>query len=114
MLVDLKDLKKGDEIMLAQGCKFILAKMMREPVLRWKKDPVTKLKVPVVRTWGSNTGTQLYSSVKCEVKTITHNDPPYYPGGAPRVWKEIDNTLEEWNDTKYFNLNFRDIWLIEK
>jgi hypothetical protein len=100
--------------MVAQGCKFVFAKLLREPVLRWKKDPITKLKVPVVRSWGNKTGTQLYSSVRCEVKTKTTIEPPYYPGGKPRKYVEYDNTLENYNDEKYIDLNFRDIWLIEE
>jgi len=113
-MIKLKNLKKGDEIMVAQGCKFVFAKLLREPILRWKKDPITKLKIPVVRTWGDQTGVQLYSTVKCEVKTKTTTYPPYYAGGKPNVKVEYDNTLEEYNDEKYFDLNFRDIWLIQK
>lgn len=114
MLVNQESLKKGDEIMLAQGCKFIFAKLIREPMLRWKKDPVTKVKSPVVRSWGSHQGTQLYSSVKCQVKTLTTHFPARYPGGKPYKTVTIDNSLPDYNDEKYFNLNFRDIWLIEK
>jgi len=114
MLVTIENLKKGDEIMLAQGCKFIIARIMREPALRWVKDKTTGIKVPKLRTWGANNGTQLYSSMKCEVKTVTTQFPANYPGGKPYSTVVIDNTLPEYNEEKYFNLNFRDIWLIEK
>lgn len=113
MLVNQENLKKGDEIMLAIGCKFAYAKVIRPPKLRWKKDSTGTI-IPVVRTWNPDINKQLYSSTKCEVKTITTHFPARYAGGKPYTTVKIDNSLPDYNDEKYFDLNFRDIWLIEK
>lgn len=110
MLVKIQNLKKGDEIMLAAGTKLVFAKVLREPVLRFKKY-ATGARVPVLYRWGSNQGKQLHSNVKCEVKTKTTIEHWY---GRDRKVVTYDNTLENYNDEKYFDLNFRDIWLIEK
>jgi hypothetical protein len=112
MLIELKDLKKGDEVMLAQGANLVFAKLLREPILRFKKDKAG-VKYPVLKSYGPNIGIQLYSSMKCAIKTKTMTRVNNM-GIVTYSWKEFDNTLEEYNDEKYFDLNFRDIWLIEK
>lgn len=113
MLVKISKLKKDDNIMLCSYSKFIFAQVIREPTLRWKRD-MNGNKVPAKPTWGDHRDEQLYSNVKCRVKTKIVSRPSYNANNHPITWKEYDNTLEDYNDEKYFDLNFRDIWLIDK
>jgi hypothetical protein len=100
--------------MLAVGTKMVIVKLLREPTLRWTKDPVTKLKIPKLKGWGLHKDEQMRCSMKCDVKIGMVTIPAYYSSGQPYTRKEFDNNLEEYNEEKYFDLNFRDIWLIEK
>jgi hypothetical protein len=112
MIIKIEDLKKDDEIMLACGSNFVFAKVIRPPMLRYKKDKVTGVREPVMYKY-STPSYHLHSSVKCQVKTKTLSKPSFYSGGKDITWKEYDNSLEDYNDEKYFNLNGRQIWLIE-
>ena len=113
MRIKVENLKKGDEIMIAANSQLIIAKLLREPVIRMIKDP-TGIRVPKLSTWGVHLGLPLYTSMKCQVKTKTISTPNnYYPNNV-HIHKEYDHSLEDYNDEKYFDLNFRDIWLMEK
>ena len=91
MLVEIKDLKEGDEILVPSQVDFKHLKLLRTPVLRPDKP----------NSW--RTG---YKNVQCSIYNSNLN-------GQYSVYK-CTGDAKDHNDKISFDLNYRSIWLIRR
>lgn len=91
MLVEIKDLKEGDEILVPCQVDFKHLKLLRTPVLRFVT--VNGLRVQ-------------YKNVQCSIYNSNLN-------GQYSVYK-CTGDAKDHNDKISFNLNHRSIWLIRR
>lgn len=110
MLIEVKDLEKGDEILVPLNGHLLYIKLLRKPVIRYKKDS-TGARVIVTSYYRDSLGETLYKAVKGSVNIekkiwtlhgYTHNI--FTPICSP----------EGHNTEKYFNLNHKQIWLVNR
>lgn len=103
MLIELKDLRKGDEIIVSSNSRLKYLKILRNPVL------------------GKRVGWQgglLYKSLMCSSRrdevtyTFHYSNPKYTPKTIKR--KEFQCTAEGHNIERYENLNYRTMWLVKR
>lgn len=102
MLIDVKDLQVGDEIIVPINSKFAYAQVERQPMVR------TKLK-----SWHDPNKTY-YKSVKCKV----HVEEKVYTstyGQRIHTWTKKEFICDgQFNISKNIDLNYRSIWLIKR
>tara|TARA_R110000868_G_scaffold256818_1_gene513920 strand:+ start:1517 stop:1834 length:318 start_codon:yes stop_codon:yes gene_type:complete len=102
MLIDVKDLQIGDEILVPINSKFAYVKVERQPML--------KTKLP---SWCDPNKTY-YKSVKCKI----HVDEKTYTrtyGQRTHTWTRKEIICDDqYNTSKTIDLNNRTIWLIKR
>jgi hypothetical protein len=103
-LVKIEDLLVGDEILYASGSKLIRAKVIR-PIAT--KD--------MSKRW-HKLGTTYYKSIKCEIETeiVTTS---YQGSGGSKAYtykRKIHKHTGNYNETKYVDLNEKDIYLLNR
>lgn len=112
MLIDLEAIKKGDEVMIAMGSRLIKVVVLRDIQVKMVKDEHGN-KVPYHRSWGRDRGRVWYSSVKCKIKiAVKINTYNSTSGMKIYLYKEMNNSLPDYNDEKYVDFNGRDVWLV--
>lgn len=87
MLIEIKDLEIGDEILIPCQVDFKRLRVERKPVLRAQT------------TWNGG-----YKAIKCAVRNNNLNGN----------YSQYDCTNEDYNDTMNIDLNGRRIWLIKR
>jgi hypothetical protein len=102
MIIELKDLNVGDEIMVGQNSNLMWLKVLVQPHLSTKRPT----------TWR---GDRNYVAVKCstrvEEKTYTYN----YSGGTHTYKRTVYvPTPFDHNLKKTFDLNGRTLWLMKR
>ena len=100
MLIEIKDLREGDEILVPSLSKLKYLRVLRDPQLR---------------TNPNYRGNYLYKAVKCSAKCeMTEHTSTW--GGTTHKWtsKEFICTPENHNHTFYRDLNHSDIWLVNR
>ena len=101
MKVTVKDLIKGDEILIPFHFRFIYAKVLKDASISYhsRKD-INGNKVPrVIHKYGDDI--VLYKKVWCSVNAIKHSD-----------WTEYLPTGEGHNLERQFDLNGFGLWLL--
>jgi hypothetical protein len=109
MLVKLKDLRVGDEILVPVGSQLRCLKVLRAPKPRFVKAADGSLTPLCKRT----TNEQIYSTLLCSVRMIAHKKQRTYGKNVYEyVEKEYFQTFEDHNCEQRYNLNYKDIWLV--
>ena len=102
MVIDVKDLREGDEIIVPMFSKLGYAKVERNPQVR------TKLK-----SW-QDPNITYYKNVRCKM----HVDEKTYTrtyGQRTHTWKKKEIICDDqFNVSKYLDLNHKTIWLIKR
>ena len=101
-LVKIEDLLVGDEILYSSGSKLIRAKVIRPIAVKDMSKRWHKL------------GTTYYKAIKCQVETeLVVNS--YQSGSKVYTSKrKIHKHTGNYNDTKYVDLNEKDIYLLNR
>lgn len=104
MQVELKDLRKGDEVLIASGSQLIRIKLLRDP--QFRKEPPRY----------HQAGKQYYKSIKCSFKKdiVTYQWNSQYSGLRTHNTTQYNVHSVQHNAEKYFDLNHKSIWLIRK
>jgi len=101
MLVEVKDLRIGDEIIVPSNSNLRYLKLLRQPILKKGAKVNWKTQCPVYKP--------VMCSTRRDVKTYT------YPGSNKAyTYNEWICTPEEHNVQRYENLNYRKIWLVKR
>jgi predicted transcriptional regulator len=102
MLVEVKDLEIGDEIMISVNSHFRYLKVLKQP--RISKKVHWRTKVP------------LYTAVKCStrIEDVNYTYNTHTGATINRTYKEYKFTDEDHNTIMNINLNNRGIFLIKK
>lgn len=104
MQVELKDLHKGDEVLTAVGGDLIRIKLLRDPQLK-KVQPNYR-----------QVGKQYYKSIKCSFRKDQFTYQWVGHLGNVNTRYGFEYTLDDMpsNGERYFDLNYKNIWLIKK
>ena len=102
-LVKIEDLLVGDEILYASSSKLIRAKIIRPVAIK-----------DVSARW-HKIGQIYYKSIKCQVETemVTTS----YQSGSSKIYtskRKVHKHTGNYNETKYVDLNDRDIYLLNR
>lgn len=102
MLIEIKDLIIGDEIIVSSNSQLKYLRVLRLPSIS-----------KVINRWGNS---PLYKSVKCSARQEEVNYNYTGKSGNTRSWKRKQYicTPEEHNIEIYQNLNWKSIWLIKR
>lgn len=98
MIVELKDLKIGDEIIIGAGSHLKYLKLERTPQLNGKLGYYTK--------------NPLYKTVRCSCNMEQEVFSSY--GGRTRTKNKVICTPEGHNTSIYQDLNYKTIWLVKR
>lgn len=98
MLVEIQDLQVGDEILTALNGNLVYLKVLRPVKPSVKKDRY---------------GKDLYKSIFCSTnrQVIVRTNP-----GSKFTWEQriYMCTPENHNYNRYFNLNYKELWLVNR
>ena len=113
MLIEVKDLKVGDEIIVSANSYLSYLRVLRPVELRWKKN-VSGVKEPIYVTFGPHIGEPFYKAVKCSERVIITFTPNQWDIPNPFKSKVHICSPEDHNYEAYRDLNFRGIWLVKR
>lgn len=94
MLIQVKDLQIGDEVLYSANSKFKYVKLLRTPTLR---------------TIGHNTGI-VHKAVKVSIK----NDRYIGRGNRNYSRYKCESDVTQHNDTMYLDMNYNQMWLVKR
>lgn len=102
MIIEVKDLKVGDEILIPCNSSFKYLRVLRPPVLSKK-------------THRRNPSKFLYKNIKCSTRrTETPMSHTWNAKTYNYIVKKYEITPEEHNIELYENLNYKTIWLVNR
>jgi len=112
MLTKIEDLRTGDEFITPMNGKFMYIRVVRPAHVINKRDKTTGIITPKL---DYHTNTPVYSSIRgtTRVDKITYSRTSYN-GVITYTKDEYICSSEGHNIEKYFQLNYKSIWLVKR
>lgn len=119
MLLDIKDLKKGDVVLFPTQSKFRMCKLLTTPEISYKKDKTTGIKTARERYsgyWRTSPKVPAYKRMKIAINLVIKDEELKNWQGQPYTRKDVKTYTcdDKFNNEISMDFNYKKCWLLER